>query len=56
MTHLYAAGQGENESLDEWADKIYGLTLDGYPGAPEDMVESLAVEHVFEDAETTRQH
>jgi len=53
-TQLFAAGQGEKESLDEWADRIYGLTLDGYPGAPEDMVESLAVEQFFRGCRDSR--
>ena len=46
-TQIQSAAQGDRESLDEWADRIYGLTLDGFPGAPDDMVESLAVEQFF---------
>lgn len=44
---LYDSAQGEEEDLDEWADRVLALTLDGYPGASEDMMESLAVEQFF---------
>ena len=46
-TKLSGTQQEEKESLDDWADRIWGLTLDGYPGAPDEMVESLAVENFF---------
>jgi len=46
-TRIQGTRQDEVESLEEWADRIYALSLDGYPGAPEDMVDSLAVEHFY---------
>ena len=44
---IQGACQEDKEPLEEWADRIYALSIDGYPGAPEDMVDSLAVEHFY---------
>ena len=44
---ITTAVQGSDESLEEWADRIWALTLDGFPEATDTLVEKLAVEYFF---------
>ena len=44
---ITTAVQGSDESLEEWADRIWALTLDGFPEATDTLVEKLSVEHFF---------
>ena len=44
---ITTAAQEPDESLEEWADRIWALTLDGFPEATDTLVEKLAVEYFF---------
>ena len=37
--------QEENESLEEFSQRVHFLVMDGYPGALESTIEQIAVEH-----------
>ena len=38
---ITTAVQGSDESLEEWADRIWALTLDGFPEATDTLVEKI---------------
>ena len=42
---LFVVRQEEQESIEEFADRVYALTLDGYPHVPDDVMQALAINH-----------
>ena len=39
--------QEEQESIEEFADRVYALTLDAYPHVPDDVMQALAIDLFF---------
>ena len=51
---ITTAVQGSDELLEEWADRIWALTLDGFPEATDTLVEILSVEHFLKGCHDNR--
>ncbi len=45
--HLQTALQGEEEELDDWADRVFQLVRDSYPHGNEDVLQEMAIESFF---------
>lgn len=53
-TTLQQVKQKEEETLEEFAEKVHELASDGYPGAAEDVIETIAIDAFLRGCQVKR--